>query len=47
MMRPERVERRGGKGLVLVHQCVACGFVRPNLIADDPAQGEASTRSSR
>ena len=40
MMRPERVEHRSGKGLVLVHRCVVCGFVRPNRIADDPAQGD-------
>jgi hypothetical protein len=39
-MRPERVEHRGGKGLVLVHRCVVCGFVRPNRIADDSAQGD-------
>ena len=41
MMRPERVEHRGGKGLVLVHRCVVCGFVRPNRIADDPLQGDS------
>jgi RNHCP domain len=40
-MRPERVEQRGGKGLVLVHRCVVCGFVRPNRIADDPVQGDS------
>jgi RNHCP domain len=39
-MRPERVEHRGGNGLVLVHRCVACGLVRPNRIADDPVQGD-------
>ena len=39
-MRPERVEHRGGKGLVLVQRCVICGFVRPNWIADDPVQGD-------
>ena len=39
-MRPERIEHRGGKGLVLVHRCVVCGFARPNRIADDPAQGD-------
>ena len=38
-MRPERVEHRRGKGLVVIHRCVACGFTRPNKIADDPAQG--------
>ncbi|MFG2097566.1 RNHCP domain-containing protein [Streptomyces sp. NPDC048612] len=40
MMRPQHVERRRGKGLVLVHRCVACGFVRPNRVADDPVQGD-------
>jgi len=40
MMRPWRVEHRGGKGLVLVHQCVVCGFARANRIADDPVQGD-------
>lgn len=40
MMRPERVEHRGDKGLVLVHWCVVCGFVRPNRIADDPVRGD-------
>ncbi|MFJ6632560.1 RNHCP domain-containing protein [Streptomyces sp. NPDC091376] len=39
-MHPQRVEHRRGKGLVLVHRCVACGFVRPNKIADDPVQGD-------
>ena len=40
MMRPERVEHRGGKGLVLVHRCVVCGLVRANRIAGDPVQGD-------
>ena len=39
-MRPERVEHRAGKGLVLVHRCVVCGFARPNRFADDPYQGD-------
>ncbi|WP_194926572.1 RNHCP domain-containing protein [Catenulispora pinisilvae] len=39
-MRPERVEHRGGKGLVIVHRCTVCGFVRPNRIADDPVRGD-------
>jgi len=39
-MRPERVEHRGGKGLVLVLRCVVCGFARPNRVADDPVQGD-------
>lgn len=39
-MRPERIEQRRGKGLVVIHRCVACGFARPNAIADDPVQGD-------
>ena len=39
-MRPQRVDHRTGKGLVVVHVCVVCGFTRPNRIADDPAQGD-------
>jgi RNHCP domain len=39
-MRPDRVEHRAGKGLVLVHVCVRCGAVRPNRIALDPVQGD-------
>jgi RNHCP domain len=40
LMRPEGVEQCRGKGLVIVHRCVACGFVRINKIADDPAQAD-------
>jgi hypothetical protein len=40
MMHPERVEHRGGKGLVLVHRCVVCGFAQPNRVADDTVQGD-------
>jgi hypothetical protein len=40
LMRPARVDHRGGKGLVVVHACVVCGFTRPNRIADDPFQGD-------
>ena len=39
-MRPERIEHRKGKGLVVVHRCTACGAQRPNRIADDPVQGD-------
>lgn len=38
IMQPLRVEQRRGKGLVLVHRCVSCGFVRANRIADDAEQ---------
>jgi len=40
LMRPVHVENRAGKGLVVVHACVVCGFTRPNRIADDPFQGD-------
>lgn len=41
-MRPERIEQRSGKkGLVIIHRCIACGFTRPNRIAEDPHQGDA------
>jgi RNHCP domain len=40
LMRPVRIESRGGKGLAVVHRCEACGFTRPNRIADDPGQGD-------
>jgi hypothetical protein len=40
LMRPQCVDRRAGKGLVIVHECVVCGFVRPNRIADDRIQGD-------
>jgi hypothetical protein len=39
-MRPDRIEHRKGKGLVIVHRCTACGAVRPNRISDDPVQGD-------
>jgi hypothetical protein len=39
-MRPQRVDHRTGKGLVVVHVCVVCGVTRPNRTADDPAQGD-------
>jgi hypothetical protein len=39
-MRPERIEHRKGKGLVIVHRCAACGAVRPNRVAEDMAQGD-------
>jgi hypothetical protein len=40
LMQPERVERRRGKGLVILHRCTVCGHGRPNKIADDPVQGD-------
>jgi RNHCP domain len=38
MMRPERVDHRSGKGLVIIHRCVRCGLVRANRLARDTAQ---------
>ncbi|MGW3349647.1 RNHCP domain-containing protein [Nonomuraea rubra] len=40
LMRPQGLGHRGGKGLVIVHRCTVCGFVRPNRMADDPRQGD-------
>ena len=40
-MRPVQIEHRGSKGIMIVHCCTACGFMRPNRIADDPVQGDA------
>jgi RNHCP domain len=40
MMRPERVEHRGGKGRMLVHRCTVCNFARPNRVASDPVQSD-------
>ena len=39
-MRPERLDHRPGKGLVIVHRCVECGFARPNRVAEDRTQGD-------
>ena len=35
-----RLEHRSGKGLVIVHRCVRCGFARANSIADGTAQAD-------
>lgn len=40
LMQPSRIDHRRGKGLVIIHRCVRCGFVRANRIADDPVQGD-------
>lgn len=37
-MRPERMDQRPGKGLVVIHRCVRCGFSRANRVAADTAQ---------
>jgi hypothetical protein len=39
-MRPERLDHRSGKGLVIVHRCVQCGFARANRLATDVAQAD-------
>jgi hypothetical protein len=40
LMRPRRLEHRSGKGWVIVHECVVCGFMRPNKVADTPHGGD-------
>jgi hypothetical protein len=40
MMRPERIDHRSGKGLVVIHRCMQCGFVRANRLAFDTAQAD-------
>jgi RNHCP domain len=37
-MRPERIDRRPGKGLVVIHRCTRCGAERANRIACDTVQ---------
>ncbi len=39
-MRPEHLEHRPGKGLVIVHRCVRCGHRRANRIARDTVQAD-------
>lgn len=38
LMEPVALDYRPGKGHVVVHRCVRCGFVRPNRIAAGPEQ---------
>jgi len=40
MMRPERIDHRSGKGLMVIHRCVQCGSSRANRLAEDPVQGD-------
>ncbi|MGW2404005.1 RNHCP domain-containing protein [Streptomyces sp. NPDC001739] len=40
LMIPERIDHRRHKGLVIIHRCTACGFVRPNRVAEDLYQGD-------
>lgn len=40
LMRPERLDHRSGKGLVIVYRCEECGFARANRLADDMAQAD-------
>lgn len=35
LMEPVAIEHRSGKGMVVVHQCVACGRRQPNRLATD------------
>ena len=37
-MRPERMDHRSGKGLVIIHRCVRCAVERANRLAKDTAQ---------
>jgi hypothetical protein len=37
-MRPERIDHRSGKGLVIIQRCVRCGASRANRLAMDTAQ---------
>jgi hypothetical protein len=41
LMRPDRLEQRGGKGLVVIHHCTGCGAERANRIAADGVQPDA------
>ena len=38
MMRPEYMDQRSGKGLVIIHRCIQCAAVRANRLARDTAQ---------
>jgi hypothetical protein len=38
MMQPVRMDHRSGKGLVIIHRCTRCAFVRANRIARDTVQ---------
>jgi RNHCP domain len=40
MMRPDRIDHRSGKGLVVIHRCTRCGFARVNRLAADTAQAD-------
>jgi hypothetical protein len=41
MMQPVAVDHRGGKGLVIVHRCTTCRFVRSNRVAQDQVQADS------
>jgi hypothetical protein len=34
------MDQRSGKGLVIIHRCMRCGFSRPNRIAADTARSD-------
>jgi RNHCP domain-containing protein len=40
MMRPDRMDHRSGKGLVIIHHCIRCGVVRANRLAQDTVQAD-------
>jgi hypothetical protein len=37
-MEPVGIEFRSGKGFMVEHRCVRCGFVRPNRVAPDDTE---------
>jgi hypothetical protein len=41
LMRPDRIEHRKFKGLVIIHRCTGCGAERANRIACDSGQPDA------
>jgi hypothetical protein len=40
MMRPDRMDHRSRKGLVIIHRCVRCGVIRANRVAQDTVQAD-------
>jgi DNA-directed RNA polymerase subunit RPC12/RpoP len=38
LMEPVGIEFRSGKGFMVEHRCVRCGFVRPNRVAPDDTE---------
>jgi DNA-directed RNA polymerase subunit RPC12/RpoP len=38
MMEPAGVDYRAGKGFLVVHRCLRCGFTRPNRVSEDDVE---------